>query len=105
MRVNQQIFTIDDCIRLQSELVAANDALIAARAELAALKADRTGWKQEYATTQRFHQAADLEVTAEEDEAFAELAKRLGRVESAYMLQQGRINTMADKLDAMRAAL
>lgn len=78
--------------------------LAAAHEEIAALKQHR----DQYATTKRFHERSfidDLPVTPEEDEAFAVLAKRLDRVESAYMLQHGRINTMNDKLDAIREVL
>jgi predicted nucleic acid-binding Zn-ribbon protein len=74
-----------------------------------------------------FTPMAELGVTAVENEAFNELCRRIDalakstnaalddmaaqinrsfeRVESAYLTQQGRINTAHDKLDAMRAAL
>lgn len=100
--------------QLQEELSNANGALIASREEARQLNAtiDRM---QSYETTRQFHElqaipeigllVADLEVTEEEDEAFAALALRIDRLENAFSLQQGRINTAHDRLDAMKGAL
>jgi hypothetical protein len=99
--------------QLQDELAAANGSLIASRELCRQLNAtvDRMESAQAYATTKAFHEqqsrgdAVEFDITEQEDEAFKALEQRLTRVENVYLTQHGRINTMADKLDAMRAAL
>lgn len=82
---------VNNGTRLRAELIAANDSLIAARDQIAALVADqrenvidRARELREYVTTRQFHQqqasmapsrgvsipAAELDVTEQEDEAF-----------------------------------
>jgi hypothetical protein len=102
--------------QLQDELAAANGSLIASREEARQLRAgiDRMEAMKDYATTKAFHDeqaraasapAVEFDITEQEDEAFKALEQRLTRVENVWLTQHGRINTLADKLDAVRAAL
>lgn len=100
--------TCSGCDRLRAELAGANGALIAAREEARQMRiaADRLEMVVErkqaeheqalrgYATTRQFHR-----------QPAGEIEKRLERLENAYLVQQGRINTMGDKLDAIKGAL
>lgn len=112
-----------ECLRLQRELISANDSLFTARGQIAALvadqresDADRARELREYVTTKQFHQqqasmapsrgvsipAAELDVTEQEGEAFKALEQRVTRAENAYLLLQGRVNTHNDRLDALK---